>query len=107
MTTVRTSNLDTPAWRTWHDPDEPIRVGISSCLLGQKVRHDGGHKRDAYLMEVLGQLVTWVPVCPEVGIGLGIPRPSIRLGGTPEAARLVDPKSGRDLTETWNRTPRS
>jgi uncharacterized protein YbgA (DUF1722 family)/uncharacterized protein YbbK (DUF523 family) len=100
MTTVRTSNLDTPAWRTWHDPDEPIRVGISSCLLGQKVRYDGGHKRDAYLMEVLGQWVTWVPVCPEVGIGLGIPRPSIRLEGTPEAARLVDPKSGRDLTET-------
>lgn len=100
MSTVRAATADTPAWKVWHDPEEPVRVGISACLLGQKVRYDGGHKRDAYLTEVLGSWVTWVPVCPEVGIGLGIPRPTIRLEGTPEAPRLRDPKRGLDLTET-------
>ena len=100
MSAVRAATADTPAWKVWHDPEEPIRVGISTCLLGQKVRYDGGHKRDAYLTEVLGSWVTWVPVCPEVGIGLGIPRPTIRLEGTPGSSRLRDPKSGLDLTES-------
>ncbi len=99
MTTLRRADRDRPAWRVWHDDQEPIRVGISSCLLGQKVRYDGGHKRDAYLTAVLGEWVEWVPVCPEVEIGLGIPRPSIRLEGTAEAPRLVNPRSGEDLTE--------
>lgn len=98
MTGVRRAAADRPAWRVWHDPEEPIRVGISSCLLGQKVRYDGGHKRDAYLTEILGEWVEWVPVCPEVEIGLGIPRPTIRLEGTPELVRLVNPKTGADLT---------
>jgi uncharacterized protein YbgA (DUF1722 family)/uncharacterized protein YbbK (DUF523 family) len=83
----------------WHDQDEPIRIGISSCLLGQKVRFDGGHKHDRYLTGVLGQWVEWVPVCPEIEIGLGIPRPTIRLEGTAEDARLIEPTSGEDLTE--------
>jgi uncharacterized protein YbgA (DUF1722 family)/uncharacterized protein YbbK (DUF523 family) len=87
------------AWQRWHDESEPIRIGISSCLLGQKVRFDGGHKRDRYLTDVLGQWLTWVPVCPELEIGLGIPRPSIRLESAKPTAILVEPGSGRQLTE--------
>ena len=56
-----------------------IRVGISSCLLGAAVRYDGGHKRDAYITGTLARFFEFVPVCPEVAIGLGTPRPPIRL----------------------------
>lgn len=56
-----------------------IRVGISSCLLGQEVRYDGGHKHNGYITETLGQFFEFVPFCPEVAIGLGVPRPPIRL----------------------------
>jgi uncharacterized protein YbgA (DUF1722 family)/uncharacterized protein YbbK (DUF523 family) len=87
-----------PSWKAWHD-DAPIRLGISSCLLGAKVRFDGGHKRDRYLTDVLGEWFQWVPVCPEVEIGLGTPRPSIRLVQGEPHPRLVEPKSGEDLTE--------
>jgi len=57
----------------------PVRIGISSCLLGENVRFDGNHKRDAFLVEVFGCHVTWVPVCPEVEMGLGVPRETMRL----------------------------
>jgi len=88
-----------PGWQQWHDEAEPIRIGISSCLLGQKVRFDGGHKRDRYLTDVLGQWLAWVPACPELEIGLGVPRPTIRLEkGIPEP-RLIEPKGGLDLTD--------
>ena len=89
-----------PAWQRWHDDSEPVRIGISSCLLGQKVRYDGGHKRDRYLTDVLGQWLTWVPVCPELEINLGIPRPTIRLEKGDANPRLIEPSSGRDLTDT-------
>ena len=59
--------------------DSPIRIGISSCLLGQEVRFDGGHKRDAFLTDTFGPFVEWVPVCPEVEAGFGTPRESMRL----------------------------
>lgn len=80
-----------------------IRVGISTCLLGENVRFDGGHKHDPFLTETLGQFFEWVPVCPEVEIGLGTPRESLRLIGTPESPRLVAPRSGKDHTETMQR----
>ncbi len=57
----------------------PIRLGVSSCLLGERVRYDGGHKRDAYLVEQLGEFVEWVLVCPEIEIGLDVPRETIQL----------------------------
>ena len=60
-------------------PGEPIRIGISSCLLGQKVRFDGGHKRDSFLTDTLGRYVEWVPVCPEVEVGMGTPRETVHL----------------------------
>jgi uncharacterized protein YbgA (DUF1722 family)/uncharacterized protein YbbK (DUF523 family) len=83
----------------WHGDDEPIRIGVSTCLLGQKVRFDGGHKRNHYLNDVLGRWMAWVPVCPEVEIGLGIPRPTIRLEHARPTPRLVEPSAGDDLTE--------
>ncbi len=80
--------------------DESIRVGISSCLLGRKVRYDGGHKRDRFATDVLEPYVEWVPMCPEVEIGLGIPRPTIRLQGAEDGtARLVMPSTSEDLTD--------
>jgi uncharacterized protein YbgA (DUF1722 family)/uncharacterized protein YbbK (DUF523 family) len=81
-----------------------IRLGISTCLLGENVRYDGGHKLDRFLVDTLGKYVEWVPVCPEVEIGLLVPRESLRLVGDPEAPRLVTLKSGQDHTErmqTW------
>ena len=74
------------------------RLGVSACLLGGAVRFDGGHKRNRFLVDVLGAHVEWVPVCPEVEIGLGIPRPAIRLESRGDALALVDPKSGADHT---------
>src|SRR5215216_113600 len=74
-----------------------LRIGISACLLGHEVRWDGQHKRDGWLVEVLGPRVEWVPVCPELEIGLGVPREPIRLVGDPRAPRLVS-ESGVDLT---------
>ena len=76
----------------------PIRVGISACLLGQEVRYDGGHKRDRYITDTLGKFFEWVPVCPEVEMGLGTPRETLRLVRDPEAPRLVFAKKGEDQT---------
>jgi len=75
-----------------------IRIGISSCLLGRNVRYDGGHKEDRFLTRTLGTHVTWVPVCPEVEVGMGVPRESIRLvSSTDEAGpRLVGTATGTD-----------
>jgi len=75
-----------------------LRLGISRCLLGEDVRFDGGHKRDAFLTDVLGRYVEWVPVCPEVEAGLGTPREAMRLVGNPQQPRLVTLKSGQDHT---------
>jgi len=75
-----------------------IRLGISSCLLGEKVRYDGGHKLDHYLKNTLGPFIQWVPVCPEVEIGLTVPREAMRLVGTPESSRLVTKRAGVDYT---------
>jgi uncharacterized protein YbgA (DUF1722 family)/uncharacterized protein YbbK (DUF523 family) len=77
----------------------PVRLGISACLLGQQVRYDGGHKRDAFLVEVFGRYVEWVPVCPEVEMGLGVPRDTLRLELQGDDIRLIMPKSGEDYTQ--------
>ena len=76
----------------------PIRIGISSCLLGQEVRFDGGHKRDSFLTETFGRFVEWVPVCPEVECGFGTPRPAMRLVRVNGSVRLLTVKTGVDLT---------
>lgn len=82
--------------------NEKIKIGISSCLLGNKVRFDGGHKHDKYITGTLGTFFDFVPVCPEVECGLTIPRESMRLVGTPESPRLITNKSGTDHTEKMN-----
>jgi uncharacterized protein YbgA (DUF1722 family)/uncharacterized protein YbbK (DUF523 family) len=75
-----------------------IRIGISSCLIGCKVRFDGGHKKDDFLVNTFGKWVRWVPVCPEVEVGMGTPRESIRLVRDGTGVRLIAPKSGSDWT---------
>jgi uncharacterized protein YbbK (DUF523 family) len=75
-----------------------IRVGISSCLLGNEVRYDGQHKRDPLLLKELGPLVEWVPVCPEVEVGMGVPRESVRLVRHPGGALMLGNSSGADWT---------
>jgi uncharacterized protein YbgA (DUF1722 family)/uncharacterized protein YbbK (DUF523 family) len=85
---------------------EKIRLGVSACLLGQKVRYDGQHKFDAFVVETLGKFVEYVPVCPEVECGMPVPRESMRLVGTVEDPRLITHKSGMDMTDqlvTWAR----
>ncbi|MEN6484580.1 MAG: DUF523 domain-containing protein, partial [Syntrophobacteraceae bacterium] len=76
-----------------------MKLGVSSCLLGHKVRYDGGQKQDRYLTDVLGRYVEFVPVCPEVEYGLPVPREAMRLAGDPRAPRLVEIRTGRDHTE--------
>jgi uncharacterized protein YbgA (DUF1722 family)/uncharacterized protein YbbK (DUF523 family) len=82
---------------------QKIRLGVSSCLLGDEVRYDGGHKRDAFLVGTLGPFVEWVPVCPEVEVGLGVPRPAIRLVGSASTPSLVVEKTGEDITVPMQR----
>jgi uncharacterized protein YbgA (DUF1722 family)/uncharacterized protein YbbK (DUF523 family) len=80
-----------------------IPIGISSCLLGERVRYDGGHKLDHYLSDTLGQFVAWVPVCPEVEAGLPIPREAMRLEGDPASPHLVTRKTRVDHTAMMKR----
>lgn len=70
-------------------PLEKIRIGVSSCLVGERVRYDGDDKRDAFITEILGDVFELVPVCPEVAIGMGVPRPPIRLVGDPRRPRAL------------------
>lgn len=79
-----------------------IRVGVSSCLLGSEVRFDGGHKRNDFLAETLGRFVEFVPVCPEVESGMGVPRESVKLVRAKDGVRMVGNKSGTDFTATMN-----
>ncbi|WP_417658210.1 YbgA family protein [Pseudidiomarina sp.] len=76
-----------------------IKVGISACLLGDQVRFDGGHKRSDFCANELERHVEFVKLCPEVGIGLPVPRPTIRLEQHPHGVRAVIPKTGDDVTE--------
>jgi uncharacterized protein YbgA (DUF1722 family)/uncharacterized protein YbbK (DUF523 family) len=84
---------------------DPPRIGISRCLLGDEVRYDGGHKRDAFLVSTFGRFVEWVPVCPEVEVGMGTPREAIHLVASGDGVqsngqpvRLLGVRSGQDWT---------
>ncbi len=76
-----------------------IKLGISACLLGHNVRYDGGHKLDRYIRDTLGQYIDFLPICPEVECGLGIPREAMRLVGDPDSPRLITVRTGRDMTQ--------
>lgn len=87
---------------------EKIKLGISTCLLGETVRYDGRHKLDRFLTNTLGQYVEYVPVCPEVECGLGVPRESMHLEGNPDSPRLVTIRTKQDMTDrlvqwSWKR----
>jgi uncharacterized protein YbgA (DUF1722 family)/uncharacterized protein YbbK (DUF523 family) len=85
--------------------ETPIRVGVSACLLGARVRYDGGDKLDRWLRDTLGPFVSWVPVCPEVECGLPVPREAMRLVGDPADPRLVTVRTGVDHTagmQAWS-----
>ncbi|WP_028313463.1 YbgA family protein [Desulfatibacillum aliphaticivorans] len=77
---------------------EKIKMGIARCLMGEKVRYDGGHKHDRYITQTLGNYFDFVPVCPEMECGMPVPRESMRLEGDPAAPRLMTHKTRRDLT---------
>lgn len=82
-----------------NDYNSKILIGVSSCLLGNKVRFDGGHKHDRYITGTLGDYFDFVPVCPEVECGLPVPRESMRLVGNPEDPQLITNKSATDHTD--------
>jgi uncharacterized protein YbbK (DUF523 family) len=79
-----------------------ILIGVSACLLGEHVRYDGGHKRNTFLLEELAPHVRLIPVCPEVGIGLGVPREAIRLVRRGDRVRLLG-SAGADYTDAMRR----
>ena len=76
------------------------RIGISSCLLGEEVRFDGGHKRDTFLTQVLDSYVEWVRVCPEVEVGMGVPRETLRLVRVDGDTRMLTTRTGVDHTDS-------
>ncbi len=79
---------------------EKIPIGISSCLLGQNVRYDGGNKHDSYITGTLSAYFDFQPFCPEVGIGLGTPRPTIHLVKSDDSVRCVGIKNPEmDVTD--------
>ncbi len=91
--------MASPFWQECLEHEPTIRLGVSTCLMGENVRYDGGHQRDRFLIDTLGEFVEWVPVCPEVEIGLSTPREAMHLAGDPEHPRLVTIKTGDDYTE--------
>lgn len=90
-------------WNDWHEERQRLRLGVSTCLLGETVRFDSGHARDRFVTDTLGQWFEFVPVCPEVEVGMGIPRPTIRLIDEGQGMQLVAPSTGEDFTERMAR----
>jgi uncharacterized protein YbgA (DUF1722 family)/uncharacterized protein YbbK (DUF523 family) len=82
--------------------DKKPLVGLSTCLLGENVRHDGGHKLNHYLRDTLGKYVDYVSVCPEVECGMGVPREAVHLVDINGNIRLVTVKTNIDMTEKMN-----
>ncbi|WP_431895967.1 YbgA family protein [Nonomuraea sp. bgisy101] len=74
------------------------RIAVSSCLLGELVRFNGGHSRDRFLSGALDPFVDWVRICPEMELGLGTPRETLRLERSPDGPRLMTRTTGVDLT---------
>lgn len=81
-----------------HTEEKPLRLGISACLMGEKVRYDGGHKRDLWILNDLGRFADYLMVCPEVESGFSTPRPGFQLEGRSEAPRMVITTTGEDVT---------
>ena len=90
-----TKQLDAPYPKTGL-----VKLGVSSCLLGEKVRYNAGHAKDDFLLNTLSAHVQWVRICPEFEMGPGVPRETIRLVGDSNEPRLVSSKSGVDHTDS-------
>lgn len=83
--------------------NELLKIGVSACLLGQEVRFNGGHCNHRFLSNQFSKYATFEPVCPEVAIGMGIPRKSVRLerdNASNENIRMIEPTSGQDFTDS-------
>ena len=99
MISMKSRSVSTPSGeKETALPDGPVRVLVSACLLGEKVRYDGGHKRDPIIVETLGRFFEYVPVCPEVECGLPTPREAMKLAEDPAHPRLVTVETGVDHT---------
>ena len=77
----------------------PIKIGISACLIGQKVRYDNTHKRDAFIIDSLGRYAELVPICPETECGFGVPRETMRLVQDNTVVRLMTTETNRDQSQ--------
>jgi len=86
--------------------DDRIKIGISACLTGERVRWNGGHARDRFLTDTLGRYVNYVPVCPEVECGMGVPRETLHLEGDSDNPRLVTSRTRIDHTDRMNKWAR-
>lgn len=82
---------------------EKIKIGVSSCLTGERVRWDGDHKQDSYITDVLARYFNFIPICPEVEVGMGVPRETVALYGTLENHRMLSRKTETDWTRKMNR----
>ena len=98
---------DQPETEPADDTTRPLAIGVSGCLIGEEVRFNGGHARKAFLTDTLGAFVDYVSVCPEVEVGMGVPRPTVRLERDEGGIRLVDPKNGVDWTAAMGTLVRS
>lgn len=78
--------------------DNLLKVGVSQCLLGEQVRYDGGHKKNSFVLDLLGRVFSLVPVCPEVESGMGVPREPVNLAASEEGTRMVGAESANDYT---------
>ena len=78
---------------------DKIKIGVSSCLVGEKVRWNGDHKQDRYVREVLSKYFEYIPVCPEVEVGMGVPRETVALYGDPEKPSMISKKTQTDWTK--------
>jgi uncharacterized protein YbgA (DUF1722 family)/uncharacterized protein YbbK (DUF523 family) len=83
--------------------DKKIKIGVSSCLIGEKVRWNGDHKQDRYVKDTLSRFFEYVPVCPEVEVGMGTPRETVALYGTLENPKMLSKKTQTDWTRKMNR----
>ena len=78
---------------------DKIKIGVSSCLIGEKVRWNGDHKQDRYVREILSRYFEYIPVCPEVEVGMGVPRETVALYGDPEKPSMISKKTQTDWTK--------
>ena len=78
--------------------DSKIKIGVSSCLLGEKVRWNGDHKQNHYVRGILANYLEYVSICPEIEVGMGVPRETVALYGNPEKSQMISKKTQVDWT---------